>query len=204
VKGELHVVGTGTFAAEILDWAGAAGFDVVGLVEPIDPARVGTTRHGLPVIAPEDPPPGARAVFGVGGDRRALWEPLHAAGWQTVAVVHPRASVAQSAMVEPGAVIGPLAVIGAETRVGAHASVNRGALLGHHVAIGRFATINPGVNVGGNTTIGTGAVLGMGAVVVNHLTVGDGATVAAGAVAVRDVEAGVRVQGVPARVLAGA
>jgi len=43
-------------------------------------------------------------------------------------------------------------------------------------------------------------VIGMGAVVANGLEVGAGAVVAAGAVVLRDVDAGARVQGVPARV----
>ena len=50
--------------------------------------------------------------------------------------------------------------------------------------------------------MGDDTTVGMGAVVVDNTTVGDGVTIAAGAVVLRDVEAGTRVQGVPARLYA--
>jgi UDP-perosamine 4-acetyltransferase len=196
---DLFVAGTGSFAAEVADWALAAGHRVAGLVELMDPDRVGTERHGLPVVAIERPPAGARVVIGAGGDRAAYWAALAEHGWAPAAtVVHPHASVSSRA--ELGScVVGPAVVVGAASRIGDHALLGRGALVGHHVEVAPAAVINPGANIAGHARIGAGATIGMGAVVVDHVEVGDGAVVAAGAVVVRPVAAGQRVQGVPAR-----
>jgi acetyltransferase EpsM len=199
MEGDLYIAGTGSFAAEIASWASAGGQDPAGLIELRDPARIGSTTHGLPVVAADSPPSRASVVLGVGGDRRAAWEPLQGAGWGPGQVIHPRADVPSTATVAPGATIGPLAVVGAETSVGRHVVLNRGALVGHHTSIDEFATLNPGANVGGNSSVGPGAVLGMGCTVVNGTRIGAEAVVAAGAVVLRDVERGIRVQGVPAR-----
>src|SRR2546430_13398176 len=68
----LHVAGTGSFAAEVVEFATAAGMQVEGLIELLDSSRVGTTIHGLPVIDVESlPEPKARAVVGLGGERTA-------------------------------------------------------------------------------------------------------------------------------------
>ena len=200
VQRQLHIAGTGSFAAEIADWAAAAGTAVLGLIEMRDPARVGGRVHGLPVVALDDVRSAGEAVLGLGGDRAAAWERAAAAGWEcTAPLIHRAAVVAADAISAPGATIGPLAVIGASSSVGPHAIVSRGALIGHHVRIGQFATLNPGVNVGGNSTIGHGAFIGMGAAVVNGTHVGAGAIVAAGALVIGDVAPGERVQGVPAQ-----
>jgi len=198
---DAFVAGTGSFAAEMADWARAAGLSLVGLVEMVDEARVGSSRLGLPVVALRPAPPGAAAVLGIGGDRRASWEPLEASGWSALTVVHPAALLAADVDLERGAMIGPRAVLGAATTVGEQALVSRGALVGHHVRVGPFATLGPGVNVGGNTEIGPATFVGMGATIVNGVSVGEGAVIAAGAVVLRDVPPGARVQGIPARVV---
>jgi sugar O-acyltransferase (sialic acid O-acetyltransferase NeuD family) len=201
----LYVAGTGSFAVEVAEFARAGGFVVAGLIELLDPSRVGGIRHGLPVFAADAPPAaGALAVIGAGGDRLAHWARLASHGWRAGTVVHPRAHVSPSARLGEGCVVGPLAVIGAETALAAHVLLGRGALVGHHAALGPGSVVNPGANLAGHTRLGAGVVVGMGAVVADHVAVGDGATVAAGAVALRDVAAGERVQGVPARPYAGA
>jgi sugar O-acyltransferase (sialic acid O-acetyltransferase NeuD family) len=194
---ELHVAGTGSFALEVVEYARAAGHDVVALVELVDPARVGGEAHGLPIVGP-DAPAGA-AVLGLGGDRLALWSVLAEHGWRAERVVHPAAVVSPSAVLGEGAVLAPGAVVGAAAELGAHVLVSRGALVGHHSAIGAGAVLNPGANVAGNCAVGDGATIGMSGAVVNGVRVGAGAIVAAGAVVVRDVEPATRVQGVPAR-----
>ena len=194
----LYIAGTGSFAAEIADWAVEAAVEVEGLIALQRARQVGSVVHGIQVVDLEAPPPEGEAVLGLGGDRQANWQLLADAGWSAGGVVHPTAQIARSARVAPSATIGPRSVVGAEAEIGEHAIVSRGVLVGHHVQVGRFATLNPGANVGGNSEIGAGAFLGMGCVVVNGLSVGTGATVAAGAVTIRDVPAEARVQGVPA------
>jgi len=191
------VAGTGSFALELVEYARADGCRVAGLLELVDPARVGTRVHGLPVLAPEDG--SGLAAIGLGGNRLELWALLAEHGWRPARIVHPEAHVSPSADLAEGVVVGPAAVVGAAARLERQALVARGALVGHHTQVGAGAVLNPGANVGGNARIGEGAVLGMGATVVNGVEVGAGAVVAAGAVVVRPVEPETRVQGVPAR-----
>jgi sugar O-acyltransferase (sialic acid O-acetyltransferase NeuD family) len=198
---QLYVAGTGSFALEIAEYAGSAGHEVVGLIELVDPGRIGSRIHGLDVVGPDaaDDPP-ASAVVGVGGDRLGHWSRLAEHGWTPASIVHPAADVSPSASLGDGVVIGPGAVVGAATELGAQVLVGRGALIGHHVRLGSGATLNPGVNVAGHVEIGSGAVIGMGAIVSNGMVVGARAVVAAGAVVMRSVEPETRVQGIPARV----
>ena len=193
---ELHIAGTGSFALEVAEYAADAGWRVSGLIELMDDERVGSLIHGLPVRGADEP---GVAVIGAGGDRLAMWAPLAAHGWNAATVCHPTAHVSPSASLAPGCVIAPAAVVAAAAEVGEHVLIGRGALVGHHTTLGAGVVLNPGANVAGNVRIGAGSTIGMGAVVADHVTVGDGALIAAGAVVVRDVPAGARVQGVPAR-----
>lgn len=196
----VYVAGTGSYAAEIVEFAQAAGCAVAGLVELVDPLRVGLRIHDLDVIAAGDAPgTNALAAVAAGADRLSHWATLAANGWHPITVVHPTAWISPSAEIGPGCIIGPAAVVGARSTLAAQTLIGRGALIGHHVTIGAGAVINPGANVAGNVRIGEAATIGMGAIVINGVTVGDQATIAAGAVAVRDIAAGVRAQGVPAR-----
>ena len=195
----LYIAGTGSYAAEIASWAATAGRQPAGLIELIDPERVGTTIHGLAVIDRSQPPPDAEALIGIGGDRAATWGALAEAGWNPApALVHPDACLAEGVEIAAGATVGPMAVVGAASAIGPQALLSRGALVGHHVTVGEFATVGPGANVGGNTELAPSAFLGIGCVVSNGLSVGAHAIVAAGAVAIGDVPDETRVQGVPA------
>ena len=198
---EIYIAGTGSGAVEFAEYAEAAGFQVVGLVELVDSARVGSRIHDLDVLAVDDErSAGGSAVIGLSGHRLGYASTLAEHGWAPRTVIHPKAHVSPSAVVGDGSIVGPGAVLGAACRLGPHVLVSRGALVGHHAEIGAGVTLNPGVNVGGNSVIAEGVVIGIGAVITNGITVGVGAVVAAGAVVLRPVEAETRVQGVPAKV----
>jgi sugar O-acyltransferase (sialic acid O-acetyltransferase NeuD family) len=201
MAGEVRIVGTRSFAGEVADYARDAGLEIAGLLEPIDPDRIGTTIHGLPVQALEERPEGdGLVIIGTGeSDRRAIVARAKQAGWQPVSLTHPRAHVAPSATVREGALIGPGVVVGAYTSIGDHVVLGRGSLVGHHTEIGAFCTLGPGANVAGNVRVERDAFLGMAAVVRDHVTIGRQSTVAMGAVVVADVETGSEVRGIPAR-----
>lgn len=198
---ELYVVGTRTFAAEVVGYAEETGFRVVGLLEPYDRERIGQTIHGLSVTWLEETEPvGTAAIVGTGeSTRREIVSRLAASGWQAATLIHPRAHVAASSTIGMGAIVAPGVVIGACSAIGEYAVIGRGTLVGHHTAIGAYATLGPGVNVAGNVNIGADVLLGMAAVVRDHITVGDGAVAAMGAVVIADVSEGVEVRGFPAR-----
>lgn len=194
------MVGTRSFAAEVVDFAAETGLVIAGLLEPFDRDRVGTTIHDLPVSWLEETG-AARALVGTGErSRRLIVGRLRAAGWTIDGLVHPKAHIARSSTVGDGAIVAPGVVVGARARIGDHVVLGRGALVGHHTEIGSFATLNPGANVAGNVRIGKDAFVGMGAVVREDVTVGASAVVAAGAVVVGDVDDAAEVRGLPARV----
>jgi UDP-3-O-[3-hydroxymyristoyl] glucosamine N-acyltransferase len=190
-------------ADDVAEYATAAGLTVVGRIELIDRGRIGSVVGSVPVIGPESRPPPeqpARAAVAVAGDRRAFARTLRSHGWALESIVHPRAEVSPSASLGEGVIVGPMSVLGAGARLAPLVQVGRGALVGHHVELGEGAVLHPGANIGGRSQVGAAATISIGAVVVSGTRVGERAVVAAGSVVVRDVEAGRRVQGVPARV----
>ncbi len=198
MKRGLHLVGSGSFAVEVAEWARDEGWEVEGLIELLDPRRVGSLVAGRPVVA-SDGPEGRPAAVAAGGSRSDHWAKVEAHGWQAASIVHPRAWVSPSARLGPGCVVGPGAVIGAETIVGEHTLISRGVLVGHHLQIGSFVSLLPGSNLASHIVMGDRTVVGMAAAIVDHTRVGADATVAAGAVVLGEVLDGERVQGVPAR-----
>jgi sugar O-acyltransferase (sialic acid O-acetyltransferase NeuD family) len=199
---KLFVVGAGWFASEVASWAEEAGWAVSGLVEMMDPARVGSRHEGYEVVDAESLSPDTRVVVAGGRDdmRREGWALVEPQGCVPATVVHPTAHLAATVTLAPGVIVAPAAVIGTGTDVGEHALVARGTLVGHHVRVGPFVRLLPGSNVAGHVVFEADVTVGMSAAVIDHVRVGEGAVVAAGAVVVRDVPALTRVQGVPARV----
>lgn len=114
------------------------------------------------------------------------------------AIVSPRATVGDGALVMPGA------IINADARIGEGAIINTGATVDHDCSIGRFAHVAPGVNLAGSVSLGEGAVCGIGSCALANLSIGDWAVIGAGGAVIEDVPPGVTAVGVPVRLLQAA
>jgi UDP-3-O-[3-hydroxymyristoyl] glucosamine N-acyltransferase len=106
-------------------------------------------------------------------------------------------------------------LIGDDVEIGANACVDRGTLgdtviesgvkldnliqIGHNVRIGRGTVIAAQTGVSGSVRIGAGVLMGGQVGMAEHLTIGDGAQLAAQSGLMRDVPAGERWAGAPAK-----
>ena len=142
-------------------------------------------------------------IVGIGGargfDRLDIQRRLADMGLLSVSLVHPTAFVAGGARLGAGSQIMAMSAICVDARLGDACIVNTHASVDHDCEIGDGVHIAPGATVCGNATVDDLAFIGAGATILPRVHIGRGAIVGAGAVVARDVSAGARVVGVPAR-----
>ena len=163
---------------------------------------------GLPVLGSIDDAPRFRseyadAVVAIGNAsvRLQVMDRLAAQGFGLPVVVHPSASVSPSAVLGAGTVVFAMAAVNACTVIGRGGIVNTGATVDHDCRIGEGVHVCPGAHVAGDVILDDAVWVGIGASVVNGLHIGRDVIIGAGAAVVSNVEDGVTVAGVPAKVV---
>ena len=124
-------------------------------------------------------------------------EELGFTNWLTL--IHPSASVSESAVLGKACFVGPQVNISSETKIGNFISVGRGSSIGHHVIIGDFCSFGPGAIVPGNVKFGKFTLVGPSATFLNGVRISEGSLIGAGSVVTKHVRNGNQVMGNPAR-----
>ena len=207
MSSRLVIVGAGGFGRECAEIARRAlGTTALAFVDdaPSDDALRLMAEHGASHLGPARsyrPGPGDGCVIAIGDPelRAVLAAHLASRGAQFDRLVHPDATVAESATLHPGVVVAPGARVSADVVLAAHVHVDQNATVGHDTVVGAHARINPAACVSGNVRVGERAYVGSAAVVLQGLTLGAGSLVGAGAVVTHDVPPAATVKGVPAR-----
>lgn len=207
-KPVLIVFGAGGHGRVAADAALLSGAFARVVASDRNPATWGSELlPGVPVLSIGEAStlPGPRAVhvaIGHNAIRRDEAARLASIG-PLATVVHPSASVAASARVQPGCLITAQCVVAPMTELGMGVIVNHGAVVDHDCRIAAWAHVAPGVRLGGAVQVGEAALVGAGSTVLRNLGVGAGATLGAGAVLLQDLPDGEAWAGVPARPLQG-
>ena len=199
----LIVIGAGGHAKVVISDLRAMGRHVNAVFDD-DRSRHGRSLLGVRIVGPVDKAatafPGAEAAIGIGSPavRRQL---VYRLPFDWIQVVHPRAYVDPTVVLNEGVVVMAGAVVQPDTVLGRHSIINTSASVDHDGRIGEFANISPGVHLAGNVSIGDAAMIGIGASVLPGLSIGSETIVGGGAAVVRDLPERVIAVGCPARVI---
>ncbi len=192
--------------AAIRLWGGR----VVALVDN-DPRAV-SCLPGVPLFFAEDGLDRAlkghdrKKLFGlvaIGGANGAARRAIHALftirGIEMATLVHPGASICDTARIGAGTQILAKAVVAALAHVSDDCIVNHGAIVDHETTLAAGCHIAPGAILCGCVNAGEDVFVGAGATVLPRLTLGRGSVIGAGAVVTRSVQDFCKVLGNPAR-----
>jgi UDP-perosamine 4-acetyltransferase len=202
------ILGAGGHAKVLIDAMLTSSAIILGVVDSNTALRDGNLL-GVPVLGGDEVvntylPSEIQLVNGLGSvgipsKRQQLYEKFKQLGFDFSTIIHPSAIIAshveqgEGAQIMAGAVIQPCCRIGANSIINTRASVDHDCIIGDHVHIA------PGVTLSGGVTIGSGTHVGTGATIIQGVTIANDCLVAAGAVVTRDLIAGTKVRGVPAR-----
>ena len=205
-------LGAGGHAKVVIEaLAAMGGVEVVGLLDPrrdLWGVRIlGVTVLGDDDLLPRQYHEGVSHVFiGLGGaadtePRQRLFDRARSTGLAPLAVTHPSAVVSPSARFGDGSTVLAAAVVNASAELGDNVLVNTRATVEHDCRLGSHVHVATGATLASGVQVGDGAHVGAGATVIQGVRIGSRSIVGAGAVVLRDVEDGLVVAGVPARVL---
>ena len=143
----------------------------------------------------------AHVAIGNNMARASITKKLSQLGFRPVPLQHHSAIVEPEAVIGSGSFLAAGSIIGTRTAIGTGCIINTGATVDHDCTIGDFTHICPGVNLAGEVCVGAGTMIGIGATVIQQITIGDNCIIGAGAVVIRDIPAGTKVVGNPARAI---
>nr|WP_282451759.1 acetyltransferase [Marinobacter koreensis] len=189
-------MGAGGHAKVVADLAIALGGYVTGVCDPVLVNENHRDWQGFPVLGGDDYllsvlPQDVWLLNGVGkmpGNkaRAALYVRFRESGFRFPPLIHPRASVAPSAVVHEGSQVMAGAIIQAGAEVGCNAIVNSASSVDHDSCIGAHAHVAPGVTVCGNVTIGEHAFIGAGATIIQGVILSANCFIKAGSLVIKD------------------
>lgn len=201
------IIGDGGHAEVLLDTARTLGRDILGVTSLT--VKSGQELAGAPVLGNDDilknyATDEVELVNGIGSvdipyARASVFGRFRQLGYTFATLVHPRAFVAESVILEQGVQVTVGAIIQTGCWVGANSIVNTGAVLDHHCQVGANSHIAPAVACSGGVVVGERCHIGVSATIVQGVSVGDEVLVAAGALVTRSISCKQRVKGIPAR-----
>lgn len=183
-------------------------YEIIGFLDDVDVRRRNTAFCGAKVLGGKEqltvlPDLGVKHLIVAMGDceaRMKTGELIRESGFELATAIHPRAVVAQNAVVGAGTIVAAGAVINPASIIGENVIVNTSASIDHECVIEDGAHIGPGARLGGRVKVGRATWIGIGAIVKDRVMIGANSILGAGAVLLDDLPNNVIAYGVPARI----
>lgn len=104
--------------------------------------------------------------------RKKLYERIKSYQFFMPNLIHPKATVENSATMGEGNLIFAEAYIGSEAYIGNNCIINTGSIISHNCIIGDHCKISPGAMIAGNVVIGENSIIGMGVTIYMKVKIG--------------------------------
>jgi sugar O-acyltransferase (sialic acid O-acetyltransferase NeuD family) len=133
-----------------------------------------------------------QAANGVGGIiditiRVKLFELMEGCGLTFPPLVHPRATVEQSASIGNGVQVFANSYVGSSAVLQARCMLNTNAVVSHDCTIGTYTHIAPGALLAGHVQVGDRSLVGMGVTTAIGIKIGNNVRIGNGAIIYADV-----------------
>lgn len=148
---KLLILGAGEYGAVAKEIAESIGiYDAISFLDDNSPAAIGRINDYSKYLDEYDM---AIAAIGSSEIRAELIAKLEMAGYAVPVLIHPRAYVAPSAVIEKGSFIEPMAIVHTDVRVGAGCIISAGTIINHNAVIGNGCHLNCGTIIGARTIV---------------------------------------------------
>ena len=205
---KLIIVGAGGFGRETLAWARQAvqcgvEWEVGDFIDDNLAALDGKNTPARVVGRISDYQPKLDEVFicalGVPAVKRKVMELLLGKGAVFTRLIHRTAVIGDNVDMAPGVIMCPYSIASANNRLGLGVALNLHATVDHDATVDDWSQINCHCDLTAAVRVGKEVFLGSRVSIIPNVQVGDGAYIGAGSVVLRDVPAGAKVVGSPAR-----
>lgn len=197
----IYIVGAGGHGRVVADIARLNGYDDIRFLD--DAVNLDLKERyvlaGTTQLLSQVSPGAAFIAVGDSYVRERLFRQAEALGWQLPNLVHPKAVVADSAVLGKGIVVMAGAVVNPDAVIEDGCIINTGASVDHDDRIGGFSHISVGAHLAGMVTIGQHVWIGIGAVVRNNCFIVDNCLIGAGAAVVKNIDISGVYIGIPAK-----
>jgi len=201
------IIGNGGHAKVLIDTLLLLGEEILGILDE-DKSSHGGKTLGVKILGGDDilvnyPANEIFLVNGLGGTtttslRKSLYKKMKNKGYEFPSVVHPSAVVSSNASIAKGVQVMAGALVQAGCFIDENSIINTSASIDHDCSIGSHVHIAPGVVLSGDVTVCDNSHIGTGASIIQGITIANDVLVAAGAVVLANIEAGLKVKGIPA------
>jgi sugar O-acyltransferase (sialic acid O-acetyltransferase NeuD family) len=184
----------------------AEQFNIIGFLDD-DANKLGKEFYGLKVLGNTehlftlDKKVAVAIGIGFPKAKRKVFEKIKENGNDFPSFVSSRTWVSNNVSIGKGVILYPGVSINYQTVVNDFVIMNMNCAVGHDCNIGKFSALAPGVNLGGFTVLEEAVDMGIGAATKQNIMVGKDAVIGGQAMLVKNVEPGMKIAGVPGKLI---
>lgn len=148
---KLLILGAGQYGAVAKEIAESIGiYDAISFLDDNSPAAIGRINDYSKYLDEYD-----MAIVAIGNSviRAELIEKLETAGYAIPVLIHPRAYVSPSAVIDKGTIVEPMAIIHTDVKVGAGCIISAGTIINHNAVVGNVCHLNCGTIICARTIV---------------------------------------------------